>query len=230
MTVSSWVVIVAGGKEEMLSPEICTAFLNLQNKPILSYSLTACEHCPEVESVVIVAPKDRMEQVVSVVQLFGCHKVRKIVPGGSTQYASFTNGMKYVDDDAKIVVMHEVSRPGIMPKDLTDVIKTAKKHGYAMVGRPLPHETATINDSSVVDKFLESKSIWSYGTPMGFSADVLKKALATVTKKKKPVKTLLEAMALSNQSPRLVESVLTPHKINSLDQYREIERLGLPAS
>jgi len=115
----SWAVIVASGKEEMLNSETCTAFLSLNSRPVLSYSLTAFEHTPEIDGVVVVAPKDRLEQVSSIVQLFGCHKVKKIVPGGTSQYVSFTNGMKYVDEDADILLMHEASRPNITPANTT---------------------------------------------------------------------------------------------------------------
>ena len=229
MTTSSWAVIIASGKDEMLNPETCTAFLNLQNKPILSYSITAFEHCPEIEGVIVVAPKDRLEQVVSVIQLFGAHKVRKIVPGGATQYASFVNGMKYVDESAKIILMHEASRPGIQASDATDIIKQTKKSGFAMAGHEMAEGVATINAKTfVVENYFEPGSVWTYGSPVAASSEIIEKAISNVTKKKKPVKTLLEAITLLGQNPRLVKSVMFPHKINSIEQLRSMENMGIP--
>ena len=227
MTTSAWVVIVAAGKEEMLGPEIATAFLNLQNQPILSYSLTACEHCPDVENVVIVAPRERLEHVVSIVQLFGCHKIRKIVPGGATQLASFQNGMKYVDENARVVVMHVASCPGVSVKDLTEVTKAAKKHGIAVAGKPITDDIVLTDKSHGVGEYLAAGSVWRYGSPMAFTSTALQKALKAATKKKKSLKTLLEVVVTANQKPTLVETERVINKIGTLEQYRMIERIGL---
>jgi len=228
MTTSSWAVIVASGKDEMLNPETCTAFLNLQNKPILSYSLTAFEHCPEIEGVIVVAPRERLEQVVSVIQLFGCHKVRKVVPGGSTQYASFVNGMKYVDDTAKFILIHEASRPGIQAADVSELIKHAKKQGFVMAGHEVMEGVAKTSKTFVVEEFLEAGSIWTYGTPIVASADIVDKAIKNVTKKKKTVKSVLEAILLLALQPRLVKSTVFPSRINTIEQLRAMENVGLP--
>ena len=228
MTNSSWVVIVASGKDESLGPDVYTAFLNLQNRPILSYTLSACEHCPDVEGVIIVAPRDRLEQVLSIIQLYGCHKVRKIVPGANTQFASFQNGMKYVDDSAKVILMHEVSCPGITPKDLTDATKSARKNGVIVMGRTMPKESALVGKSGQIERYLDAGSIWTYGAPIGLSAEALKKMTAALNKKKKTVKTLMEAIIATNQKPRVVESTNYPQKIGTFEQYKEIDRVGLP--
>ena len=156
MTTMSWAVIVASGKEEMLNSETCTAFLNLHSKPVLSYSLTAFEHCPDIDGIVVVAPKDRLEQVSTIVHLYGCHKVRKIVPGGASQYASFTNGMKYVDEDANMILMHEASRPILSPDDITELIKSARKGSYAVLGTALEDEAALASGRTIIaDKLLD---------------------------------------------------------------------------
>lgn len=228
MTTSSWAIIIASGKDEMLNPETCTAFLNLQNKPILSYSLTVFEHCPDIDGVIVVAPRERLEQVVSVIQLFGCHKVRKVVPGGATQYASFVNGMKYVDDSVKVILMHEASRPGLQAADVSDLLKHARKQGFVLAGHEVSEGVVNVNKSMVVEEYIEAGSIWSYGTPLAASADVIDKALKNVSKKKKTVKTLLEAITLLNLNPRLVKTAVFPNKINTIEQLRTMETVGLP--
>jgi 2-C-methyl-D-erythritol 4-phosphate cytidylyltransferase len=228
MTMSAWVVVVASGKEEMLNEETCTAFLNLHNKPILSYSLSVLEHCPDVDGVVIVAPRDRLEQVVSVVQLFGCHKVRKIVPGAATEYASFVSGMKYVDEDAKIVVMHQASRPGFTAASLGEIIKATKRQGLVLLGQALSEQTAITGKTPVVEKFLDPGAVWTYGTPMAFTAEALKKIMTAIEKKKKNVKTVMEMMALMPVKPRLVHTAAFPRKINSIEVLQLMERRGVP--
>ncbi len=229
MTNSSWAVIIAGGKDEMLNPETCTAFVNLHNKPILSYSLTAFEHCPEVEGVVVVAPRDRLEQVLSVIQLFGCHKVRKIVPSGPTQYASLIAGMKYVDENARVVVVHEASRPGLNSTDISELVKQARKHDVILAGRELSEQAVVVGKNAVIEQHLEQGSVWKFGSPVAFNGDALRKAVSAIAKKKKNIKTVIEAIQFSGATPRLVKTNRFPLKISSFDQLRELEQAVAPA-
>lgn len=224
MSISTWAVIVASGKDEMLNPETCTAFLNLNNKPILSYSLSAVEHCPEIEGVIVVAPRDRLEQVVGVIQLFGCHKVKKVVPGGASEFVSFTNGMKYVSPDAGMIVVHEASRPGIQSAAISELIKMGKKHGVVMAGQAVREDTAVINKTGGVEEYCQPGSIWTYGSPVVIKMDLLKKSLAVLSKKKKSVKNIVEGLIESGQSPKLQGIARFPSKVDSVEHLREIEQ------
>lgn len=223
MSTSAWAVIVASGKDEMLNEDTCTAFLNLNNKPILAYSLSAFEHCTDIEGVVVVAPKDRLEQVVGVIQLFGCHKVKKVVPGGANEFVSFNNGMKYVDPDAGLVVIHEASRPGIQTSVLAELIKMARKNGVVMAGKAVREDTALVNKSGGIDRYCEQGAVWTYGSPIAIKMDSLKKSLAALSKKKKSVKNIVEGLVESGQSPKLLGVSSFPLKVDSVEQLREIE-------
>lgn len=228
MTTSSWAVIIAGGKDEMLNPEVCAAFLNLQNKPVLSYSLSAFEHCHEIDGIIVVAPRDRLEQVASVVQLFGCHKVRKIVPGGATQFASFVNGLKYVDENAGIMLMHEAARPNLKAADISELIKVTKRSEYAMLGRVIDEETATVSGkTAIVDKFLNGGSIWTFGTPVAVSGSLWKKSLAAMRKKGKTAKSVAEAVAFAGAKPKLVQAHSNLARISSFEQLQMMEHVPI---
>lgn len=230
MTASSWVVIVASGKDEMLNAETCTAFLNLHSRPVLSYSLTAFEHCPDIEGVVIVAPRDRLEQVMSVVQLFGCHKVKKIVPGAPTQYASFQNGMKYVSEDAGVILLHEASRPILTAADVSELVKAARKGGYAVLGQASEEDTATSEGKGAALELHEPGRVWQLGCPWAISSEQLGKVESALKKKHKTVKTMTEAAHVAGILPKLVQAkTLFPYKIKSVANLQFLERLNLSA-
>lgn len=220
MTATTWAIVIASGKDEMLNAETCTAFLNVNNRPVLSYSLTALEKCPDVEGVVIVAPKDRLEQVVSVIQLYGCHKVRKVVPGGSSEYVSFNNAMKYVDDDVGQLMVLEASRPGLHGDELSQLAKHGKKHGAVMAGQAIDEATALVAKNGVIEKQPAAGTAWRYGMPMVVKRDVLDKAAASLKRKKKNARSMEEALTLGGQKFRLVDVQHFPVKI---DGVRDLE-------
>ncbi|HMO52205.1 MAG TPA: 2-C-methyl-D-erythritol 4-phosphate cytidylyltransferase [Kiritimatiellia bacterium] len=226
MTGSTWAVVVASGKDEMLNAETCTAFLNLHNQPVLSYSLIALEHCPEVDAVVVVAPKDRLEQVVSVIQLFGIHKVRKVVPGGANELASFAQARKYFDSDATMIVVHEASRPRIQATDLSEIIKTAKRQGSAMMGKAVPEATASVEKNGAVETFHPGGLVWMYAFPLAVKAETLEKAEAHLRKKKKTVKTILEELQVAGSPPKIVAVKAFSSRIGTIDDLRRMEQGG----
>lgn len=229
MTSSTWAILIASGKEEMLNADTCTAFLNLKNKPILSYSLTAFEHCPEIDHVVVVAARERLEQVVSIIQLFGCHKVRKVVPGGTNEFASFTAALKYVEDDATMIIVHEASRPGIRSGAITDIIKVTKRQELVMTGQVIRESAVIVDKSGHVQAHPADGSVWTYGTPLAMKKSVLDKTQATLQRKKKTVKTLLEGLEVAGQKFRLVSVQQFPVKIDTADHLREMEQFNLLA-
>lgn len=228
MTSSTWAILIASGKDEMLNADTCTAFLNLKNKPILSYSLTAFEHCPEIDNVIVVAPRERLEQVVSIIQLFGCHKVRKVVPGAANEYASFVAAMKFVDEDFSLLVVHEASRPGIRSGEISGIVKVAKRQGLVMAGQVIRESAVIVDKAGNVEEHPVDGTVWTYGTPLAIKADALEKMQSALRRKKKTVKTLLEGLEGAGQKFRLVSVTHFPVKIDTPDHLREMELASLP--
>jgi len=223
MTASTWAIVIASGKDEMLDAETCTAFLSVNNRPVLSYCLTALEKCPEVDGVIIVAPKDRLEQVVSVIQMYGCHKVRKIVPGANTEYSSFQNCLKYADDDAGLFVLLEASRPGFRADDASALVKAGKKYGAVMAGQAIKDNTALVSKTGAIEDYPEAGTVWRYSLPMALKRDVLDKAATVIKRKKKNPKTLEEAIDLAGQEFRLAALDHLPQKIVTA---RDLDAVG----
>jgi 2-C-methyl-D-erythritol 4-phosphate cytidylyltransferase len=112
--------------------------------------------------------------------------------------------------------------------DVTELLKHARKQDFVLAGHEVSEGVAKLNKSSVVEEYLEAGSIWEYGSPLAATADVISKSLKNVTKKKKAVKSLLEAISLLNLNPRLVKTSNFPKKINSIEQLRAMETIGLP--
>src|SRR5512145_2015550 len=108
-------IVVAAGKSERMGPDVDKAFLTLGTKPVVIYSLLAFEKCPDIDATILVVRKDRLDAARTMVQMFGCAKVKRVVAGGAKRQISVSNGLDYVSRDAKIVVVHDGARPCITP-------------------------------------------------------------------------------------------------------------------
>ncbi|MFH0880782.1 MAG: IspD/TarI family cytidylyltransferase [Lentisphaerota bacterium] len=184
MVHSAWGIILAGGKSEQLTSEVDTPFLYLNNNPIIVYSLQAYERCPEIDGIIVAVDKGRIESVASMVQMFGCPKVKKIIPVGSHRQTTILAAMKEMDEDVTIVSIHEASRPFITSDLIGETIKSAKKHGSGVAAVKLVDPVKEVVKGFQVTKSYETEELWSTLTPQSYTRGILKKACDALAKKK----------------------------------------------
>ena len=126
-------LVVAAGKAGKMGGNVDRAFLSLGPRPVLAYSLLAFEACEDIDGVIVVVRKDRVDGTGSMAQLFGCSKVMKVIPGAALRQTSVLNGLKAMPEDAKFVTIHEASRPCITPEMISETLQAAKRGGAAAV-------------------------------------------------------------------------------------------------
>ena len=127
-------IVVAAGKSERMGTGTDKAFLNLGPKPVLAWSLLAFERCTDVDQIVVVVRKDQIVATKALVRMFGISKIRTVVAGGQKRQDSVMNGLKEVDSDTRIVVIHDGARPCVKPETISETVKIAKRSGAAVVG------------------------------------------------------------------------------------------------
>ncbi len=214
MTVSTWGLIIASGKGEKFAPDIDTSFLNLGSKPVLIYSLTAFEQCADIEGVVIVAPKERIDNVKAMVQIFGCSKVKRVVAGAANRQGSVLNGLRSLDEYVSIVTIHDASRPTIQPDQISETIKVAKRHGSGIMAARITDPIKQIGKGSTVEESVDNSDLWAAQTPQSFKLDVILKACETAAKKKAALADDSQSLALIKQPAHLIENPKPSVKIN----------------
>jgi len=127
-------LVIAAGKGSKFGANVDRAFLSLGPRPILAYSLLAFEGCADIDGVVLVVRKDRVDAARGMAQIFGCSKVINVVAVAALRQVSVQNGLDVMPDDAKIVTIHEASRPGVTSDLISDTIAAAKRGGAAAIG------------------------------------------------------------------------------------------------
>lgn len=204
MTSLTWSVIVANGKAEAFSTDVETAFLTLGSKPVLTYSLTACELCPDVDGVIIVAPKDRVDSVRGLVQMFGCYKVKNIIPGTTQRITSVLNGLEALDDKVTTVVVHDASRACVTSVHLSETVKSAKRYGSGVLATKVNTAIKLVEKGNTVTDSLDAATLWNVHTPQAFKTDILRKALTAAQKKKMVLGDESEALKLVRADVHIV--------------------------
>lgn len=116
-------------------------FMKVDNKPIIIHTLDVFEACEAIDYVSIACLETYIPLLQKMVQDYGIHKVRWIVPGGETGQLSIFNGLKAVYDDreierSSIVLVHDAVRPMIDKQLLLDNIEKVKQRGNSVTVSP----------------------------------------------------------------------------------------------
>ncbi len=179
-THSAWALVIACGKSEQISPDVDTAFLQMGDQPILSHSLIALERCLEIDGIVVIAAKDRMDHVVGMARMYGTPKLKKIAVGAVQKTTSIRAGLKALEDvGASLVVLHEASQPCISPATISETIKNAKRYGVSAAGNRIEAPATVVPKGLKATKCIADNSIWEIHSPVAAKLDVLQKALAS---------------------------------------------------
>jgi len=202
---STWGLIIASGKEEQLASGVDVAFLNIGSRPALAYSLGAYERCPDIEGVVVVVARERMESVKTMAQMMGFLKVRSIVSGMARRVTSTTVGLPTLPESATLVSIHQVSRPMVTPDLISETIKSAKRYGSGVAAMRLGSPVREAKGQTV-DKVLNRNLIWEVLTPQTYRRDLLEKALQKASKSKKEFEEESETLDLIKEKVHLVPS------------------------
>lgn len=211
----TWGLIVACGKTEQLSPEADTPFLSLGSRPVLAYSLSAFEQCVDINGIVVVADKARVDTVLGMSQMYGFAKVQKVVAGGTARQTSIMNALKALDEEVSIVCIHDATRPCVTPALISETVKAAKRYGTGVSAIQLMDSVKIVEKGLTVKDSLNGGTVWLAQTPQAFRRDILQKGYSVAAKKKAAVEEDSAAVALTREEVHLVQGLHENIKIRS---------------
>ena len=199
-------IIVAAGKSERMGGGTDKAFLSLGPKPLVAWSLLAYEKNVDIDKIILVVRKDQLTAAKAVARMFGISKLFKIVPGGTRRQDSVQAGMKEVDSDTRIVVVHDAARPCVSQEVVSDVIKAARRGSAAVTGCRVRDTLKVVEKGSSVSSTADRTKYWVVQTPQAFPYSMLRKAYAAVEAEKKEVFDDSQAVELAGETVKICES------------------------
>ena len=210
-------IIVAADKGERMGPKVDKAVLNLGTKPVLAYSLIAYEKCPDIDKIILVVRKDRVEAAHGVAQMFGCAKLQNVVAGSARRQDSVANGLAVMDADTTIISIHDGARPCVTPGLITETIKAAKRYGSGIAAAKITDTVKYVERGHRVTKTVDRSKLWAVQTPQTFKRSLLEKAFEHLNKKKAVVTDDAAAVEMVSDTVYLVPSTVPNIKITTAD-------------
>lgn len=169
-------LVVAAGRGQRLHGPVPKQFLELEGKPILYYTLRRFEDCAQVDRVLIVAPEDWLLFVAQeILDRYGLRKVDKVIPGGKERQDSVFAGLKALEGDPEIVVIHDGVRPFVSAGLIGKVIEAARQTGAAIVAAR-PKDTIKRGDGRQAVETYRRDTLWAAQTPQAFRYGLILRA------------------------------------------------------
>jgi 2-C-methyl-D-erythritol 4-phosphate cytidylyltransferase len=177
-------VIVAAGSSTRFGSDKLTALLD--GEPVLAHTISVFETCESVSEIVVVAPRDGVQQVAALCEKYGFQKVTKVVIGGETRVESALSGVTETDRRAKLIAIHDGARPLVTRQIVQDAIDGARWHKAAAPAVPA-RDTVKLAERDFVTETPPRERVFLAQTPQVFDPALIKGALTNAMQKGLPV-------------------------------------------
>lgn len=132
-------LIIAGGKGQRMQQEIPKQFLNVNDKPVLVYTLEAFQSHPDIDAIGVVCVDGWHDILKAYARQYKISKLEWVASGGENGQASIRSGLeeaekRYAPDD--IILVHDGIRPMVSHEIISDCIVQCKRYGSAVAVVP----------------------------------------------------------------------------------------------
>ena len=164
-------LVIAGGIGQRMGQEIPKQFLNVNDKPVIIYTLEAFQNHKEIDAIAVVCLEQWQHVLDVYARQFNITKLKYIVPGGECGQASIRNGVSELEKHFKrddIVLIHDAIRPMVSAQIITECIATAQKYGNAITVIPCAEAMLATEDQKSSDRVVSRDNLKRTQTPQGF--------------------------------------------------------------
>lgn len=136
---ATYAVLTAGGVGSRMANEIPKQFINVNDKPVIVYTLEAFQRHPGIDGIVVSCLRGWEPILTAYTREFGITKLMDVVPGGETGQQSIYNALAKLretvsDDD--LVVIHDGNRAFVSQGIISNAIGVAQAKGDAVACIP----------------------------------------------------------------------------------------------
>ncbi|MGD8992358.1 MAG: 2-C-methyl-D-erythritol 4-phosphate cytidylyltransferase [Desulfobacterales bacterium] len=180
MDVIVYALILAAGKGLRMQDSKRKQYKKLEGKPILAHTLRAFDRCDAIDQIIVALPaKDLDFCRQTIVPAAGVRKKTELIGGGELRQDSVHEGLKAIQKDDGIVLIHDGVRPFVNQAHLLACIEGAQKYGACILGLPAFETVKQVNAKNEIVRTRPRDTFWLAQTPQAFQVKLIKKAHAS---------------------------------------------------
>lgn len=169
-------IIIAGGVGSRMGADIPKQFIEVDGRPVLSYTLESFQNNKLIDAIEVVCIEGWEKDVWKYKEKYGISKLKWIVKGGKTGQESIRNGvfnLKNVASNNDIIIIHDGIRPLVDDSVLDDLIEKCKKYGNAVTSMPYNEQIFLVDDEISTVKYIPRETLRRVATPQAYKFNLL---------------------------------------------------------
>ena len=170
------VVIVAAGSGSRMKRDINKQFIKLDGKEIIAYTIEKFYKSEDIDDIVIVIKENEEKYFIeNIINKYGFDNI-KIAYGGKERQDSVYNGIKKLNNNCEIVLIHDGARPFVNEDIIKNSIKETKENNAVVVGVPVKDTIKVVDSNGNIVDTPNRSLLWSVQTPQSFKYEIITKA------------------------------------------------------
>ena len=204
----------------------------LGGRPLLAWSLQACEQSSAVDSVVLVVRAEAIEATRAQLAPLGLTKLQHLCEGGEERVDSVRAGLAALPEGTELVAIHDAARPLVSAALIDRVIAAATADGAALAALPVRdtlRRAGQGGSSTTVDR----RDLYQAQTPQAFRVELIRRAYETLAAQGDAIATITDDAQLVEglgHPVRLVEGEAANFKVTTPEDLELAARLLQGAS
>lgn len=161
-------IITAAGTGTRTHQIVPKQFLNVNDKPIIIYTMECFQQHPEIDAIYVACLKGWEGFMDLYAKQFHITKLKGIIEGGATGQQSIENVLEIVHRDCDpedLVLIHDGSRPYLPGSVITDSIRVCREHGNAVAAIDTKEAMLQTEDKIKSDISIDREILYRTQTP-----------------------------------------------------------------
>jgi 2-C-methyl-D-erythritol 4-phosphate cytidylyltransferase len=167
-------VIVAAGKGTRMNIDKNKMYVEVYDKPILARTVQVFQDSGFIDEIILVVNSQELVMCKqNIVDYYDLDKVKTLVCGGSERQYSVYNGIREVNKDCDILLIHDGARPFVSEENIMDSIDAAVEFGAATIAVPVKDTIKVADTECFARETLDRSTLWSIQTPQAFKYNLI---------------------------------------------------------
>lgn len=164
-------IILAGGTGQRMHQEIPKQFINVNDKPLIIYTLEAFQKHPQIDNILVVCIDGWHDILKAYARQNHITKLKWVISGGKSGQESIRNGVLALEKECAeddIVVIHDGIRPLVDEDVLSDVIVKCGIYGNAVTSLPYNEQIFVKKDEETTCQYIPRETLRRVSTPQAY--------------------------------------------------------------
>lgn len=169
-------LILAGGVDARFQMDIPKQFVNVNNRPIIVYTLEIFQKHPDIDEIIVTCLDGWQEMVRVYAKQFNITKLTAIIKGGKDAQESTFHGLTELRQKmgkGDIVVVHDAIRPMVSEEIITKSIQMCRKKGMGVAATYIMDTIMHSGNGSEGYQSINRYEIMKVQTPQAFDFELI---------------------------------------------------------